>query len=108
MAVVDSRRHDLCWACGPGSRPRRGGFSWSWYARALTYEEMVEHIESLPPRTRVSIPYLADRFRRTPTTWTVARLVVRDLHLHGLLRCIHPTPGGCRGYYVSVGWQGVT
>lgn len=100
--IREQVRHDLrCWACGPGARDDvHGGHYAKHHTRVAVYERLVEAAE----RLRIfSIAELVEAVGRSPTTFGMARHVVHDMALHGLVRCVHrgaaPNRNGVRACY---------
>lgn len=91
-----------CYACQV-QVGRPGAMAEKRLARWRRYEEMVEHIESLPRGAEVWRPVLArEVFGGGPTNWTVSGQVVHDMALHGLLQPVRHRVGGNVRYYRKV------
>lgn len=90
-------RPTSCYACavdisGRGQKLAKMQFRWD------LYEQMVEFLETLPAGSVINIPWLAreayDWDAGMPDRYAVARLVVRDMYHHKILRPVRVRLGG--------------
>jgi len=90
----------VCYACNTDVSGKYANDSQLWY-RIDYYERVVEYIEALPPGARFSRVTVWQALRGGPKEHNLVYRVVRDMLLHGLIRCVHRTKGNkCWSYEV--------
>ena len=96
-------RGPKCWACTINEKYRNTGMALSAY---LTYEQLVEWVEENGHAPfSVHDLYVANATFRGPTVYNLARHVVKDMRLHGLLECVRRRYAGgpCYGWKLKQG-----
>lgn len=91
--------HDRrCHACSIDvhSRHRNAGKMMSAF---VEYERVVEYVESLPPDTRFTVHGVWYALGRGYSLITYTKYAIRDMRLHGIIRCVRRSRNGkCLAY----------